>query len=55
MIIYGILKFGGNDNSSNSLNVIEYYHYHGENSVITQQFPYIVVSASNILDYQREV
>ena len=35
MIIYVILKIGGNENSTDSLNVMVNYHYHGENKVIT--------------------
>ena len=30
MIAYVIQKIGGNENSPDSLNVIENYHYHGE-------------------------
>ena len=36
MIIYVIKIFGGNENSSNSLNVMVNYHYHGKNRVTTQ-------------------
>ena len=35
MIVYVIQKNAGNDNSSDSLNVMVNYHYHGENRVIT--------------------
>ena len=35
MIIYVILKKGGNENSPDSLNVMVNYHYHSENRVIT--------------------
>ena len=36
MIIYVILKNGGNENSPYSLNVMVNYHYHSENRVITR-------------------
>ena len=39
MVIYIIQKNGGKDNSTDSLNVMESYHYHSENRVITRQFP----------------
>ena len=36
MIIYVMQKIGGNENYPDSLNVMENYHYHDENRVITQ-------------------
>ena len=41
MIIYVLLKNGGNENSPYSLNVMVNYHYHSENRVITRYFPSI--------------
>ena len=34
-------KIGGNDNSTYSLNVMVYYHYHGENRLITRLLSYM--------------
>ena len=34
-------KIGGNVNSPNSLNVMVYYHYHGENRLITRLLSYM--------------
>ena len=39
MIVYGVHKIGGNDNSLNSLNVMVNYHYNGEKSLIAWLFP----------------
>ena len=39
MVIYVIQNNGGTENSPDSLNVMVNYHYHGENRVITRQFP----------------
>ena len=36
MIVYVLLKIGGNYNSPNSLNVILNYQYHGKNRVNTR-------------------
>ena len=36
MIIYVILKIRGNNNYSNSLNVMVNYHFHGKNRVINR-------------------
>ena len=35
MIVYVMQEIGGNENSSDSLNMMVNYHYHGENRVIT--------------------
>jgi len=36
MIVYVIQEIGGNENSTDYLNVMVNYHYHGENRVNTQ-------------------
>ena len=48
MIIYVIRKIEGNNNSTDSLNVVVDYHYHGRNRVITQYFPYMPAGHRNI-------
>ena len=38
MIVYILRRIEGNKNSTNFLNVIINYHYHGENKVVTRKF-----------------
>ena len=39
MIVYGIRKIRGNENSPNYRNAMVNYYYHGENRLITQNLP----------------
>ena len=52
MVVYVTQNNGGNDNSPDSLNVMVNYHYHGENKVITQQFPSMKYTYPIITSYQ---
>ena len=55
MAVYVIQEIGGNDNSPDSLNVMINYHCHGENRVITQQFPYMPVSRLSMLSLMLRI
>ena len=56
MIVYFIQKNRGNYNSPNYLNIMVYYHYHGENRIITRKLPFMpIIQNQNVSQYNSRV
>ena len=53
MIVYVTRKIGGDKNSPNYLNIMENYHYHGENRVTTCSLPYMTYTTPTKIEHIR--